>query len=43
MRGFGMVGMRERVQELGGQLSIRAAPSQGTHIVIDLPLAQEAA
>ena len=37
--GFGMIGMRERVLELGGALRVRAAPDQGTSISIDLPFA----
>ena len=38
MRGFGMIGMRERVQELGGNLQVHTSPDHGTQILIDLPL-----
>jgi PAS domain S-box-containing protein len=34
---FGLLGMRERVQELGGSLALRASPASGTLILIDLP------
>lgn len=37
--GFGMVGIRERVLELGGVLNVRSAPDKGTGIYIELPLA----
>jgi signal transduction histidine kinase len=37
--GFGLQGMRERVEGLGGQLSIRSAEGEGTTISIALPLA----
>lgn len=35
--GFGMIGMRERVQELGGTLSIKSELGKGTRIVIVIP------
>lgn len=41
--GFGMVGMRERVLELGGVLAVLSAPDQGTHISIDLPMVEATA
>ena len=37
--GFGLQGMRERVQGMGGQLAIQGAEGQGTAISIVLPLA----
>ena len=37
--GFGLQGMRERVEGMGGQLSIQSAKSEGTAISIVLPLA----
>jgi signal transduction histidine kinase len=37
--GFGHVGMRERVQSLNGQLTVRSAPGQGTEIVVSVPVA----
>ncbi len=41
--GFGLSGMRERVEEMGGQLTIDSARGQGTAIRIRLPLAKLAA
>jgi PAS domain S-box-containing protein len=35
--GFGIIGMRERAQRLGGQLNIFSAPGQGTRVVLDIP------
>lgn len=35
--GFGMIGMRERVQELGGTLSIESELANGTRIIITIP------
>jgi signal transduction histidine kinase len=35
--GFGLVGMRERVESLGGRLRIASAPGQGTRIDVSLP------
>lgn len=37
-RGFGLLGMRERVLALGGRLHIDSSLGQGTAVVIDLPL-----
>jgi signal transduction histidine kinase len=38
--GFGLVGMRERVEALGGALSVEGRPGVGTrlHATIPLPL-----
>jgi diguanylate cyclase len=38
MSGFGIIGMRERVHELGGGMTIKSGPALGTTIVIILPL-----
>ncbi len=35
--GRGLVGMRERVELLGGTLRIDSAPDTGTHVIVDLP------
>lgn len=35
--GRGLVGMRERVELLGGALRIDSTPGRGTHVVVDLP------
>ncbi len=37
-RGFGIVGMRERVQILGGGFDIRSAPGEGTRIEVLIPV-----
>ena len=36
--GFGLLGMRERVQQLGGKLRLRSHPGEGTEMVIELPI-----
>jgi signal transduction histidine kinase len=36
----GLIGMRERVMLLGGQLSIECIPGNGTHLNVDMPLPQ---
>jgi len=41
-RGFGLLGMEERVRRLGGKLRIETSPGRGTAIVAELPLAEEA-
>lgn len=38
-KGFGLVGMRERIQSLGGQLTIASQPGQGTEVTAIVPLA----
>jgi signal transduction histidine kinase len=35
--GFGLLGIRERVEAMGGQVSVRSAPGEGTAIVLTLP------
>jgi PAS domain S-box-containing protein len=35
---FGVLGMRERAQYLGGELSIKGTPGQGTTLILSLPL-----
>ncbi len=39
--GFGLVGMRERVAELQGELNIRSTPGHGSEIKLTIPLASE--
>jgi len=39
IRGLGLVGMEERVHHLGGALSVRSQPGQGTTVAVELPLA----
>jgi signal transduction histidine kinase len=36
--GFGLAGMRERVELLGGELSLTSAPGLGTTVSAALPL-----
>lgn len=36
-RGFGIIGMQERVSLLGGKIDIRSRPGFGTHIHIEVP------
>jgi PAS domain S-box-containing protein len=36
--GFGLIGMRERVEQVGGRLTVRSARNQGTKIVVVFPL-----
>jgi signal transduction histidine kinase len=38
-RGFGLAGMRERVESVGGEFCLISAPGQGTIINVQLPLA----
>jgi signal transduction histidine kinase len=35
--GFGLTGIKERVERMGGELTIHSAPGKGTHIRITLP------
>ena len=39
--GFGLIGLRERVQLLGGEFNIQTQPDQGFEINITLPLVEE--
>ncbi len=36
-RGLGLIGMRERVEGLGGELAVRSRPGRGTSLVVTLP------
>jgi len=36
--GFGLVGMRERVESFGGRLAIESAPGEGTAVSVRLPV-----
>jgi signal transduction histidine kinase len=36
--GFGLIGMRERAEQLGGSLQIESAPGEGATLVVALPL-----
>jgi signal transduction histidine kinase len=41
--GFGLVGMRERVELVGGKLAIASEPGRGTKVSVVLPAAHVAA
>ena len=36
--GFGLVGMRERVEQLGGELLVESAPDHGTTLAVQIPI-----
>ena len=36
--GFGLKGMRERIEKVGGHVAIETAPGKGTRIAIEVPL-----
>ena len=38
VRGLGLVGMNERVSQLGGVLKVESNPARGTRLRVDLPL-----
>lgn len=42
-RGLGLLGMRERVEILGGKMHIDAAPGDGAHLTFEIPIPEEAA
>jgi signal transduction histidine kinase len=42
-RGLGLMGMRERIEVLDGELEIIAAPGYGTHVHIHVPVAERKA
>jgi signal transduction histidine kinase len=37
-RGSGLVGLRDRVEALGGTISIESLPGSGTSLIVTLPL-----
>lgn len=37
--GYGLKGMRERIAQLGGTLSVESAPGEGTTVVVEVPTA----
>jgi signal transduction histidine kinase len=39
---IGLLGMRERIQLLGGSMVVRSAPGTGTRIDVDIPLSRAA-
>ena len=36
--GVGLVGMRERVEELGGQIEVKSRPGEGTEVTVRVPV-----
>ncbi|MBI2317223.1 MAG: sensor histidine kinase [Betaproteobacteria bacterium] len=38
-RSLGMVGMRERVESIGGRLRVESAPGEGTRVIVEAPRA----
>ena len=38
---FGLLGMRERAQRIGGTLDLRTAPGSGTEIIVRVPFENE--
>jgi signal transduction histidine kinase len=40
-RGTGLIGLRDRVESLGGSIVITSPPGEGTSIVVELPLDRE--
>jgi signal transduction histidine kinase len=41
VRGLGLIGIEERVRELGGMVTIYSQPKKGTSLRIEIPLARE--
>jgi signal transduction histidine kinase len=39
--GLGLTGMRERVQQMNGELQITSAPAEGTNVVVAVSVNQE--
>ena len=37
--GFGLAGMRHRVEDVGGELAVDTAPGEGTRVRVRVPLA----
>jgi signal transduction histidine kinase len=36
--GFGLKGMRERIEQAGGSLSVESAPGEGSTLAVELPM-----
>jgi signal transduction histidine kinase len=41
--GFGLIGLKARVEKLGGMLTIESAPGEGTTLAVALPVLPERA
>jgi signal transduction histidine kinase len=35
---FGLVGMRERIEHVGGRFEVKSSPGKGTHLSVELPV-----
>jgi signal transduction histidine kinase len=35
---FGLVGMRERIESLGGRFEVKSAPGKGTQLAVEVPV-----
>jgi signal transduction histidine kinase/CHASE3 domain sensor protein len=42
-RGSGLMGLKDRIEALGGRIAVESAPGKGTTIAVDLPLADVSA
>ena len=42
-RGLGLLGMRERVELIGGRLTIDSAPGRGAHVTVRVPMPKDGA
>jgi signal transduction histidine kinase len=42
-RGSGLIGLRDRVEALGGRIMLQSAPSRGTSLSVVLPISGAAA
>jgi signal transduction histidine kinase len=38
MRGSGLVGLKDRVEAIGGTMILHSRPGEGTHLIVELPL-----
>jgi signal transduction histidine kinase len=38
---FGLIGMRERAEQIGGTLSINSSLGSGTEVVADIPVSEK--
>ena len=41
-RGSGLVGLKDRVEALGGRITLQSEPAAGTSLSIELPLTDDA-
>jgi signal transduction histidine kinase len=42
LRGIGLLGMRERIELVGGTVRVESEPGRGTRVVMSVPIVQEA-